>query len=95
MWKGVIDMDPRQMMKQMFDFNKAAFEKMFSTMVVAQDQTEKMINMGLNQNKLMPEAGKKAIAEWVNACRKNSEDFKAKFDEGCRNMEGFFSVPEK
>jgi len=34
-----------QISKQMLDFNKMAFEKSFSAMVVMQDQAEKMFSM--------------------------------------------------
>ncbi len=48
-------MDPKQISKQMFDFNKMAFERSFAAMVVMQDQAEKMFNMWLDQNKWFPE----------------------------------------
>ena len=63
-------MDPKQISKQMFDFNKMAFERSFSAMVVMQDQAEKMFGMWLEQNKWFPEEGKKAMGEWVKTYKK-------------------------
>lgn len=88
-------MDPKQMMKQMFDFNKTAVEKTFTAMTVMQDQAEKMFNMWMDQNKWYPEEGKKAIAEWVKTCKKGRAEFKAKLDEGYEKLEEALSGLEK
>jgi len=88
-------MDPKQMMKQMIDFNKTAVEKTFTAMTVMQDQTEKMVSMWMDQNKWYPEEGKKAIAEWVKTCKKGREEFKTKLDEGYKNLEQYFTGLEK
>ena len=88
-------MDPKQMMKQMFDFNKTAVEKTFSAMTVMQDQTDKMFGLWLDQNKWFPEEGKKAVAEWVKTCKNGREEFKAKIDEGYKKMEEYLGASEK
>jgi len=36
-------MDPKQLAKQMVDFNKTAFDNSFNTMSTIQDQTEKNV----------------------------------------------------
>ena len=36
-------MEPKQIAKQLVDFNKKAFDNSFDAMAVIQDQTEKMI----------------------------------------------------
>jgi len=85
-------MNPQQMMKQVVDFNKATFERSFSVMTTMQDQTEKMFSTWLDRNPLLPEPGKKAVAEWVGVCKKNRDEFKAKIDEGyasfCEYLDG-------
>ncbi len=88
-------MDPKQMMKQMFDFNKTAVEKSFTAMAVMQDQTEKMFNLWLDQNKMFPEEGKKAMVEWVKTCKKGRDEFKSKIDEGYKKVEEYLSGIEK
>jgi len=88
-------MDPRQISKQMFDFNKMAFERSFAAMVVMQDQAEKMFNMWLEQNKWFPEEGKKAMAEWVKTYKKGRDDFKGKVEEGYDKIEQYLTPPEK
>ncbi|MEI7638338.1 MAG: hypothetical protein WCJ37_13600 [Syntrophus sp. (in: bacteria)] len=88
-------MDPKQISKQMFDFNKMAFEKSFSAMVVMQDQAEKMFGMWVEQNKWFPEEGKKAMGEWVKTYKKGREDFKAKVEDGYEKIEGYLAPKEK
>ena len=88
-------MDPRQMMKQMFDFNKTAVDKTFAALTVMQDQAEKMFNLWVDQNKWFPEDGKKAMAEWVKTCKKGRDEFKAKVDEGYKKIEEYFAGIEK
>jgi len=63
-------MDPKQIAKQMLDFNKAAFDNSFEAMSVIQDQAEKMINTIMEQTAFLPEEGKKAVNDWIKACKK-------------------------
>ncbi len=88
-------MDPKQISKQMFDFNKMAFERSFAAMVVMQDQAEKMFNMWLDQNKWFPEEGKKAMAEWVKTYKKGRDDFKSKVEEGYEKLEQYLAPQDK
>jgi len=90
-----MNMDPKQISKQMFDFNKMAFERSFAAMVVMQDQAEKMFNMWLDHNKWFPEEGKKAMSEWVKTYKKGREDFKSKVEEGYDKIEQYLAPTEK
>jgi len=83
-------MDQKQLLKQMIDFNKAAFDNSFNAMVMLQEQTERMANTVLEQATWLPEEGKKAINEWVNAYKKGREDFKKIVDENFKKVEDFF-----
>ena len=69
-------MDPNQMLKQMLDFNKSAFDNGFNAMLTIQEQNEKMFNTFLEQATWIPEEGKKLIQEWINTYKKGCEDFK-------------------
>ncbi|HAJ26001.1 MAG TPA: hypothetical protein DCG53_01930 [Syntrophus sp. (in: bacteria)] len=82
-------MDPKQIPKQMFDFNKMAFQRSFSAMLIMQDQAEKMIGMWMDQNKWFPEEGKKAMEEWVKTYKKGRDDFKSKVNKGYEKMEEY------
>lgn len=84
-------MDAKQISKQILDFNKMAFEKSFSAMLIMQDQAEKAFNMGLEQNTWFPEEGKKAIEKLVNTYKESREDFKCKFEDGYEKAAGYLS----
>jgi hypothetical protein len=84
-------MDPKQIAKQMIQFNKTAFDNTFEAMTAVQQQTEKMMAMFLEQAPLIPDEGKKAINEWLRAYKKGREDFKAAADENYKKVEEFFS----
>lgn len=83
-------MDQKMLLKQMIDFNKAAFDNSFSAMVTLQEQTERMANTLLDQATWLPKEGKKAIQDWVNAYKKGRDDYKKTVDENFKKVEDFF-----
>ena len=84
-------MDPKQIAKQMIQFNKTAFDNTFNAMTVLQEQTEKMMGMYLEQAPLLPAEGKKAINDWLKTYKKGREDFKTAVDENYKKVEDFFA----
>jgi hypothetical protein len=84
-------MDPKQIAKQMSQFNKAAFDNTFSAMTVLQEQMEKMVNNYLEQSPWMPAEGKKAITDWIKAYKQGREGFKATVDDNYRKVEEYFA----
>ena len=88
-------MDPKQIAKQMIQFNKTAFDITFDAMAVLQEQTEKMMGMYLEQAPLIPAEGKKAINDWLKAYKKGRVDFRAAADENYKKVEDFFAGYDK
>ena len=85
-------MEPKQIAKQMIDFSKTAFDNSFEAMAVLQDQTEKMVTAMIEQNSLMPEEGKKAVADWIKSYKKGRNDIKVAADESFKKVESFFAA---
>ena len=83
-------MDQKQVLKQMIDFNKAAYNNTFNAFVMLQDQAESMSNMLLTQATWLPQEGKKAIEELVKNCKTGCETFKKTVDESFKKVEDFF-----
>lgn len=83
-------MDQKQMFRQMLDLNKMAFNNAFNAMVMVQDQTEYLSNNMLNQSTGIPEEGKKAIRELVDACKKGVTEYKNTVDAAFKQVENFF-----
>ena len=88
-------MDPKQIAKQMIDFQKSTFDNSFSAMSMVQEQAERMVNMSLTQATWLPEEGKKAIEDWIGAYKNGREDFKKTVDDNFKKVEDFFASTEK
>jgi hypothetical protein len=84
-------MEPKQIAKQMVDFNKTAFDNSFEAMSALQDQAEKMFLASIAQTSFFPEEGKKVVNEWIKTYKKGREDFKSTADENFKKVESFFS----
>ena len=84
-------MEPKQIAKQMVDFNKTAFDNAYQAMSVIQDQTEKMFASMMEQTAFFPEEGKKLVMDWIKTYKKGREEFKAAADENFKKVETYFS----
>ena len=73
-------MEMNKIAKQMVDFNKAIIDNSFNALAMVQEQTEKMTAIFLNQLPGIPEEGKKAIDEWMKACKSGRDRFKKSLD---------------
>jgi polyhydroxyalkanoate synthesis regulator phasin len=93
--KEDVSMDPKKVVKQTFDFYKSTFENTYNAMTMLQEQSQKMVEMYLDQTQGFPEEGKKAVQEWINAYKKGGEDFKAAVDESFKKVEDFFAEAAK
>jgi polyhydroxyalkanoate synthesis regulator phasin len=87
-------MDQKQMLKQMIDFNKTAFNNTYNAIVMLQEQAERMATTMLEQATWLPEDGRKAVNDWVNSYKKGREDFKKLVDENFQKVEDYFSGSE-
>ncbi|MCK5915038.1 MAG: hypothetical protein KAG92_02775 [Deltaproteobacteria bacterium] len=79
-------MDQKQMMKQMLEMNKLAYDSTFQNIIALQEQTQSMTNNLIAQATWLPEEGKKAIDEWVATYKKGREDFKKLVDDAFENV---------
>lgn len=83
-------MEQKQIFKQMVEFNKGAFTNAYNAMVMVQDQTETLANTMLNQATWLPEEGRKAVQEWVEAFKKGREAYKQSVDDAFKRVESLF-----
>jgi len=88
-------METGKIAKQMIDFQKTTFDNTFNAMVTLQEQTERMVNVFMEQSVWLPEDGKKAVNEWGAAYKKGRDDFKKSVDENFSKIEGFFADQAK
>lgn len=87
-------MDQQKMFKQMMDFQKTTFDNSFNAMVKLQEQGETMLETLVSQNPWLPDEGKKAIKDWIQAYSKGREEFKKIVNAGYKRVEDFFATFE-
>lgn len=85
-------MDQKQIAKQMIQFNKTAYDNSFNAMTMVYEQNEKIVNTFLEQATWLPENGKKAITDWLQAYQTGCADFKKMVDDSYQKVEDFFST---
>jgi polyhydroxyalkanoate synthesis regulator phasin len=88
-------MEPVVIAKQMIDLQRATFDNSFRTMILLQDQAERMANTFFEQTVWLPEEGRKVVSEWVKAYKQGRDDFKKVVDQNFKNVETFLEVGEK
>ena len=81
-------MEPAVIAKQMIEFNKTTYA--FNSMVMLQEQTERMVDTFLEQNPWLPEDGKKVLDQWAEAYKKGRDDFKKAVDQNFKKAESLF-----
>lgn len=79
----------------MIDFQKATFDNSFSAMSALQEQGEKMVNVFLDQANWLPEEGRKAVSNWIDAYKEGRGKFKEAVEENFEKVEEYFSKTEK
>jgi len=82
-------MQPKELLKQMVSFNKAAFENSFNTMLMLQEQMERMARAYVDQATGISAETKNAVNEWTQVYKKGLADFKARIDENFKKVEAF------
>ncbi len=83
-------MENLQIAKQMFSFNKSAFDSSFNAMTMVYEHNEKMVETFLTQAPWMPAEGKKAIETWLTAYLDGCNDFKKIVDDNYAKVEAYF-----
>jgi polyhydroxyalkanoate synthesis regulator phasin len=93
--KEDFSMDPKKVTQQTFDFYKSTFENTYNAISMLQEQSQKMLEIYLDQTQGFPEEGKKAVQEWIKTYKKGSQDFKSAVDENFKKVEDFFAEAAK
>ena len=88
-------MDMTQITKQFFDFQKAAFNNIYNTMTMVQEQAETFGTGLIAQNPTLPQPAKEAVDGWLKMCKKARDEYKKAVDESFKNLEGYFAGAAK
>ena len=81
---------PKDMAKQVVQFYKTTFDNSFSTMVMLQEQAEKLLKTFVEQTPGMSDEGRKVLDQWTGVYKKGRDDFKKAMDDGYAKVNDFF-----
>ena len=84
-------MENKAIAKQMMDYQKAALESGFNSMIMLQEQTSKAVDTVLKQSPWIPAQTKSLIDEWTNMYKKSTLDMKDAIDQNYSKMEEYFT----
>ena len=79
----------KEMLMQMIEFNKAAYENAFKNITMLREQMETVMNLYIDQAIGVSDDGKKAAKEWGTMYKKGCDDFKKLVDDNLKKMESF------
>lgn len=83
-------MDQNQILKQMIEFNQAAFNNTFNALIMLQDQFESVANTVLEQATWLPAEGRNAIEDWVQSYKTGRDNYKQYMEDSYQQVEKFF-----
>jgi hypothetical protein len=84
------DMEPQKLGKQMLTLSKSTFDSTFNTIVLFQDQWEKLVASSLEHANWVPEDKRKAVLDGIGMLKKARETFKSAADENFKKIETLF-----
>ena len=75
-------METNLIAKQTLQIYHAALTQTLDATLAAQDHTQKTMETLLDQSPVIPQEGKRAISDWLEACRHQTQAVKTVIDEG-------------
>jgi hypothetical protein len=93
--RGGTIMEYRQINKGVIDFQKLSFDNWYSAVSMVQDQAASTMDMMLNQATWIPEDGRNAIQNWIDAAKDERERFKSYVDKSFATFEKSVLEPRK
>jgi hypothetical protein len=80
------NMETNLIAKQTLQIYHAALMQTLDAALTAQDHSQKTLETLLDQSPAVPREGKRAISDWLEACRKQTMAMKSVIDEGFRPL---------
>ncbi|MFO7569984.1 MAG: hypothetical protein R6W75_09320 [Smithellaceae bacterium] len=84
-------MENKEIAKQMMDYQKAAIETGFNSMLMLQEQTSKAVDTVMKQSPWIPAQAKSLVDEWSSIYKKSTLDMKDAIEQNYSKMEEFFT----
>jgi hypothetical protein len=77
-------MEQNLIAKQTLQLCHAALTQTLDAAMAVQDQSQKTLEILLDQSPVVPQEGKRAINDWLEACRHQTTAIKSVIEEGFR-----------
>jgi hypothetical protein len=87
-------MDRSRICRQLIEFQKVTFDNSYDGLSKLQEQSEAMINTFLAQSHWLPNDGRKAFTDWLEAFKQARSDFKETVDESFEKVMEYFDCGE-
>ncbi len=85
-------MDQKQMVKQMIEFNKTSFNNTYETMLMMNEQAEKVTESIISsQPAFLPENNRKILDEWSAAYKKGCTEIKNTVNSNFDKLEEYLT----
>lgn len=88
-------MEQKEMAQQIAGFYKKTYETSLIAMNTIQEQTERMLNLSMEQSPWLPEQSRNLVSTWAKAYRKSCDDFKTASDAQFKKFETMLHPEEK
>lgn len=81
--------DTKKIGQQMMDFYKTSFDNSFNTLMMWQEQMERLGTMYWSHMVNLPEEAKKDLTEWATSYKKSCAEYKKVMDDNFKKLESF------
>jgi hypothetical protein len=88
-------MNTVQIPKQLMEINKMTVDSTLNAILAMQDQSRRITSGIVEKAAWLPEAGKKAINDWMASYKKSVEGLKSASDESYKIMSHLFDKGEE
>lgn len=76
-------------MKQLLEFNKTSFNNTYNTMLMMQEQAERMSSTLINHPTLLTDEGKNTIRDWVKVFKDKGVEYQDIVNSNFKKLEEF------
>ncbi len=84
-------MEQTKVVTDMIAFQKTAFTNSFQAMALVQDQIGQVAHTTVKQAHWLPAESRRAVDQWLDACKGGRESYKRYVDDGYQRLEAYFA----
>jgi hypothetical protein len=88
-------MEPLEIAKQTLHLSKVTFDNTYDAMLLLQEQSQRLIDIYLEQMVAFRDEGKKIADTLMESCRTNGKEFKKTLENDCAICASFLYDAEK